>query len=110
VTFSSTPLFDSRQYRVVENPDIDAAAIELTDGEWEGLVYQYGKVQFEDGKPNINFERTIRKLPNGAENTEDAIEELLNNKELNELMGAILLELIDEQIKREEKSNGKTIS
>ena len=109
MTFSNTPLFDSRQSRITF-ATIDAAAIELTDGEWEGLVYQYGKVQFEDGKPNINFERTIRKLPNSAENTEDAIEELLNNKELNELMGTILLELIDEQIKREEKSNGKTIS
>lgn len=110
MSFSNTPLFDAKYYRVVENPNEEGAAIELTDGDWEGLVYQYGKVQFEEGKPNINFERTVRRLPIGVENSEDAIEELLNNGVLNKVMGDILLELIDEQIKREENNNGKTIS
>ena len=57
-------------------------------------------MQFEDGKPNINFERTVRRLPIGAENTEDAIEELLNNRcTKSSRWVTILLELIDEQIK-----------
>jgi len=103
-------LFDNEIYRVVENQNEEGAAIELTDGEWEGLVYQYGKVQFEEGKPNVNFERTIRRVSNNLEKTEDAIQELLNNEVLNKLMGDILLELIDEQLRREEKQNGKTIS
>lgn len=60
-----TKLFDAKYYRVVENPNEEGAAIELTDGDWEGLVYQYGKVQFEEGKPNINFERTVRRLQLG---------------------------------------------
>ena len=103
-------LFDNEIYRVVENQNEEGAAIELTDGEWEGLVYQYGKVQFEEGKPNVNFERTIRRVSNNLEKTEGAIQELLNNEVLNKLMGDILLELIDEQLRREEKQNGKTIS
>mgnify|MGYP003668906326 CR=1 FL=1 len=48
-----TKIFDSGIYRVVENPDIKDAAIELKEEtKWNGLVYQYGKVQMEDGKPN----------------------------------------------------------
>ena len=48
------------------------AAIELTGGDWDGLVYQYGKVQFEEGKPNINFDKNYKKVTNdGLEDTED---------------------------------------
>ena len=50
-------------YQVVENPNEEQAGIEIIDGEFKGLVYQYGKVQFEDGKPHLNFKRTIRRLP-----------------------------------------------
>jgi hypothetical protein len=95
-------------YQVVESPLEKDAGIELVSGEWKGLVYQYGDVQFVDGEPQMNFKRNIRRMPEGAEGTEEAIQELLNNSELNNLMGDILVELIQEQIKREEESeNGK---
>jgi hypothetical protein len=90
-------------YQVVENPYQKDAGIELISGEWKGLVYQYGDVQFIDGEPQMNFKRTIRRLPDDAEKSEEAIQELLNNSELNNLMGDILVELIQEQIKREEE-------
>lgn len=86
-------------FQVVENPNEVDAAIELVSGEWEGLVYQYGKVQFEDGKPNINFERTIRRLPLSGE----GMDTLINNKELNNLMGDILVELLEEKLKHEQR-------
>ena len=60
-------------------------------------------------EPQMNFKRTIRRLPKDVEPSEEAIEELLNNSELNNLMGDILVELIQEQIKREEK-DGKNKS
>ena len=84
-------------FRVVENPFEQDAAIEIISGEWEGLVYQYGKVQFEEGKPNINFQRTIRRLPKSGEE----IENLLNNNELNKLMGDILIEIMLDQMEKE---------
>ena len=90
-------------FRVVENPNEKDAGIEIISGEWEGLVYQYGDVQFVDGKPHLNFQRTIRRLPEGGD-----MDELLNNKELENLMGDILVELIEEQIERDkeiERSN-----
>tara|TARA_Y100000766_G_C18612622_1_gene462124 strand:- start:205 stop:522 length:318 start_codon:yes stop_codon:yes gene_type:complete len=97
-------------YRVVENPYEKDAGIELISGEWEGLVYQYGDVQFVNGEPQLNFKRTIRRVPNGVEANEEVIEELLNNNELNKLMGDILVELMQEQMKREknEQRDSKT--
>ena len=103
-----TELFHKKVYMVVENPNEDDAAIELTGGEWDGLVYQYGKIQFEEGKPNINFTRTVRRFPHGQEKTDIGLEELLNNSELNDLMGDILMELVEEQMKREKEDGTRT--
>ena len=91
-------------FRVVEKPNEKDAGIEIISGEWEGLVYQYGDVQFVDGKPHLNFQRTIRRLPEGAD-----MDELLNNKELENLMGDILVELIEEQIERDKEIEQRNI-
>ena len=97
-----TKLFN-KVYRVVENPFEKDAGIELLEGEWKGLVYQYGQVQLVDGKPEMNFKRTIRRMPEGVEGTDEKIEGLLNNSELNQLMGDILVELIEHQIERDQE-------
>ena len=91
-------------FRVVENPNEKDAGIEIISGEWEGLVYQYGDVQFVDCKPHLNFQRTIRRLPEGAD-----MDDLLNNKELENLMGDILVELIEEQIERDKEIEQRSI-
>ena len=36
------------QYRVVTNPNEENDAVELLVPEYKGLVYQYGKVQWEE--------------------------------------------------------------
>jgi hypothetical protein len=89
-------------YQVVENPFEKDAGIEIISGEYKGLVYQYGKLQFVEGEPQINFERTIRRLPESTEPSEDAINELLNNSNLQELMGDILQEILKEQLSKEQ--------
>ena len=88
-------------FQVVENPNEESAGIEIISGEFKGLVYQYGKVEFADGKPHLNFQRTIRRLPEGGK--EEDLEDLNNNDKLNKLMGDILVELIEEQVKRDEQ-------
>lgn len=84
-------------YRVVENPHEKDAGIEILEGEFKGLVYQYGKVQFVEGKNHLNFQRTIRRLPDSGGELED----LNTNEDLEQIMGDILVELIDEQRKKE---------
>jgi len=85
-------------FRVVENPHEKDAAIEIVSGEFEGLVYQYGQVQFVDNKNHLNFQRTIRRLPENAD-----MDELLNNDTLQTLMGDILVELMEEQVERDKE-------
>jgi len=87
-----------KTFRVVENPHENEAAIEIIDGEFKGLVYQYGKVQMEDGRPHLNFERTIRRLPESGEE----LDNLLNNNDLNTLIGDILVELLESQVNKEQ--------
>ena len=87
-------------YHVVENPNEENAGIEIVTGEFKGLVYQYGRVEFEEGKPHLNFERTIRRLPEDGRE----VKELEKNEELNTSMGDILVELMQEQIDRENKN------
>ena len=46
-------LIEQGVYRVVDNPFEEQAGIELLEGEYKGLVYQYNKVQLIDGR-NLN--------------------------------------------------------
>lgn len=96
-------------YRIVENPFEKDAAIEITEGEYKGLVFQFGKVQFKEGEPHINFQRTIRRLPDIVEEKSDKeIDKLLNNKELEQVMGDILVEIMQDQIEREKNEQRNT--
>jgi len=92
------PKLFKKVFQVVENPNEKDAGIEIVSGEFEGLVYQYGDVQFVDGKPHLNFQRTVRRLPNDEKLT---MKELLNNDILEKLMGDILVELLEEQVERD---------
>jgi hypothetical protein len=92
----TSTLFDKGLYRIVENPFEENAAVEILEGEYKGLVYQYGQVSFEDGEPQINFQRTIRKIPEDQD-----LDNLMKDESLNNLMGDILVELIQEQIRKE---------
>ena len=88
-------------YRVVENPnqaDDEHYALEIIKGEFEGVVYQYGKVEFIEGKPELNFQRTIRRVPEGMD-----LSDLEQDDDLNNLMGDILVELLEEQVARSEE-------
>ena len=88
-------------YRIVENP-FEKMPIEITEGEYKGLVFQFGKVQFKEGEPYINFQRTIRRLPDIVEvKSDEEIDKLPNNKELEQVMGDILVEIMQDQIERE---------
>lgn len=93
---SITPLFDEGVYCVVDNNKLDMSGIQILKGEWKDVIYVYGKVGFEEGKPNINFQRDIVVVPENHD-----LNELLNNKELNNLMGDILVELLQEQMRKE---------
>ena len=100
-----SPLFDGGFYRVVENPYETETGIEIMEGEYQGIIYQYGKVEFVEGKPELNFQRTIRKW----DDKKWKLEELEQNEDLNNIMGDILVELIQTQIKKDTENEQRSI-
>lgn len=92
------PLFDNGAYTIVENPNEQDAAIRLNVQEYKNIVYQYGRVSFVEGENELQFERTIRHP------ADHDIEELYKDMTLQGLMGDILVELILNQVKNEQRN------
>lgn len=86
------------KYRIVESVYQEDAGVEIMEGDFKTLVYQYGKVSFVDGQPQINFERTIQRLPKGV-----TMDEVLEDEELSILMGDILVHLLEKQMNKDKE-------
>jgi len=97
-------LFNRGAYRIVENSKLNMAGIELLEEPYTGLVYTYGKVEFVDGKPELNFQRNIVRPTEGGD-----IDELNKDEELNQIMGDILVELIAQQVEKEKDNEQRSI-
>jgi len=94
------PLFDDGVYTIVENPKENDAGVRINISEYKGLVFQYGRVSFVEGEKELQFERNIRW---GGEIYEDRVEDLYTDMQLQALMGDILVELIMNQVRQEQK-------
>mgnify|MGYP001178634312 FL=1 len=83
------------KYKLVVNAKDGENGVEITEGKYEGVIYTYGEVQFlpveEDAPPTINFTRAVRKCP------EDMKDTISDDKEFNQIMGDILIEMLQEQ-------------
>ena len=82
-------------YKLVVNAKDGENGIEITGGKYEGVIYTYGEVQFEEVQegepPTINFTRAVRKCPDSMKDT------ISDDKEFNQIMGDILIEMLQEQ-------------
>ena len=98
------------KYKLVVNAKDGENGIEITEGKYEGVIYTYGEVQFlpveGDEPPTINFTRAVRKCPDSLKET------ISDDKEFNQIMGDILIEMLQEQgdkavelLKDDKKSN-----
>ena len=72
-------------------------SIMITKGEYEGVIYQYGRVSVaeeenEDGKMPLSFDYNIVDI-NGHDK-----EKLENSVEFKNTLGDILVEILDEQL------------
>lgn len=83
------------KYKIVVNANDGENGVEITEGKYEGVIYTYGEVQFtevnEGEPPTINFTRAVRKCP------DDLKETISEDKDFNQIMGDILIELLQEQ-------------
>lgn len=76
------------KYKFVEKKDL--VAIQIEEGKYKGVVYSYGRVQFngEVEPPKMNFEYMPVKIPNGVLIEEDFID----------IIGDILVDVLEEQL------------
>ena len=83
------------KHKLVVNANDGENGIEITEGKYEGVIYTYGEVQFlpveGDEPPTINFTRAVRKCPDSLKET------ISDDKEFNQIMGDILIEMLQEQ-------------
>jgi len=87
---------DKPLYQIVEKAGEDTYGIKLLCDEYKGIIYQYGKVTLVEDQMRVDFERTFRHVP-----VEFDLEEIEYDADLQHLMGNILVELLDKQIKGE---------
>jgi len=85
------PLFDDGLYSEVVH-ESGERAIKILKGNYKDIIYQYGKIEFvpraESETPTINFDRAVRSCP------EEMTDTISTDKEFNQLMGDILIELL----------------
>ena len=88
----------TKNYTFVSKGEDDWASIMIKDGEYEGIIYQYGKVSVaesedENGNMPLSFKYNI--IDNNGHDQED----LESSKDFKNTLGDILVEILDEQLK-----------
>ena len=93
---SHTEQTTQRKFVFVESDKEEHTCIKLTGGKFDGVIYKYGKVGFAgqenpDGTMPLKFDYTVLKNPKDAET--------LDNQEIINYIGDILIEVMDENLK-----------
>lgn len=88
------------QIELVQDSEPDKIIpIRITEGEFEGLVVRFGRAWFpETGDNNLSFEVDI--LEGKIESEQEP--------RLHDFLGQVIMAFIQEEIKREERSNDKS--
>ena len=96
---SPTDKKKNRRYAFAQKEGEEFSCIKITEGKFKDVIYHYGRVAFApeseklpDGRLPMKFDYTIRKNPTN--------EVLLDNKEFIDYIGDILIELLEEQLKK----------
>jgi len=92
------------KYKLVEHPDAyhdKHWAIEILEGDLEGVTFQYDTVKFreEDGQGILDFE--VLNIENGEIVDTD-------NEGTSEILGGILVDIIEQQMREMENGDGNT--
>jgi|TARA_Y100000310_G_scaffold22311_1_gene21417 hypothetical protein len=86
-----------KNYTYVSRGEEQWASIMITKGDYEGVIFQYGKVSVaehenENGKLPLSFKYSVVEHNNHNE------EELNSSEDFKNTIGDILVEIIDEQL------------
>jgi len=87
----------TKNYTFVSKGEDDWASIMIKDGEYEGIIYQYGKVsvaESEDENGNMPLSFNYNLIDHSGHNKED----LESSDDFRNTLGDILVEILDEQL------------
>ena len=87
----------TKNYTFVSKGEDDWASIMIKDGEYEGIIYQYGKVsvaESEDENGNMPLSFKYNLIDHSGHNKED----LESSDDFRNTLGDILVEILDEQL------------
>lgn len=84
------------KYKLVEKQDIDFYGFKITEGDFKDVVYYYGEVKIEEDIENDNA-RLVFDYQIDKGNEMYSIEELQDSVEFNDLMGDILVTILEQQ-------------
>jgi len=98
------------KYELIKYDDNDQYAFKLTEGKFKDVIYKYnrfGIVEPEEGEDELKyrFEYDILEIPEEIREKKYTDEE---GKEFEELIGDILIQVVEENIEYEEEDDGKT--
>ena len=87
----------TKNYTFVSRGEEEWASIMIKDGEYEGIIYQYGKVsvaESEDENGNMPLSFKYNLIDHSGHNKED----LESSDDFRNTLGDILVEILDEQL------------
>ena len=84
----------NKRYAFAQRKDDDFTCVKLLDGEYEGIIYKYNNVKFENVNTNgqipLQFSYDVFQNPENKD---------VDTQEFKNYIGDILVELVDQQLK-----------
>jgi len=94
-----------KNYKLTDNnSDNGLAIIQITEGEFKNVEFAFGKITFneddEEDKCKLTFDFEVTTPPKGK-----ACQEAENMLELQDTIGKILINILEEQVENEQQPN-----
>ena len=87
-----------------KNSDSGLAIIQITEGEFKNVEFEFGRITFneddKEGNCKVTFDFTVTSSPKGK-----TCQETENMLELQDTIGKILINILEEQAENEQQSN-----
>ena len=90
-------------YTYVESEGVDFYGVKLLTGKWRNVLYIYGKVSIKES-PKLDL-ATLGFTYNIQESAEYEADDLINDPEFKDYLGAVLQHIIEDSLSEGEENN-----
>ena len=93
----------SMDYKFVESDQVDFYGVKLLTGKWKDVLYIYGKVSIKES-PELDL-ATLTFTYNIQESAQYEPDDLINDPEFKDYLGAVLEHIMKNSLDESEKNN-----